>query len=456
MTFIFKVYNPLMQIKTLSLSLTMMLACSIAAAEDNYIHNENMPDFSRTGSWIVMPYLFSTEMTGLAGGVGAIAQGLFQPQTTFVGTLFYGVEQDVVNNGMADSVNFSGGLFSFSNVKVPFTTRTYLSAWGYTMHIPKDTIYLNGTGNSKEEDGLTTTGQNDYFSLMLEYVLPIGEGLDNPDGTYILKDGFAVGRENFGNGTPFVTGRTALGIKTFYEHYEIENWKETIPWNTSGTAPSWDNSGLRFYLHHDNTDYNLNPSRGYSFQLQYSDDFGWGDSLQSWNNIEFKYSKYFNLETLSFTKQNVLALNFWTAYSPSWDKNREILPGIDAHRPPPWEGPKLGGFVRMRGYTSNRFSDKAAIYGAAEYRAIIDWNPFKTEKFLKENTPVAIDWFQIVPFVEVGSVNESYDFDLLSNLKFDAGIGIRAMAAELPVRLDIGVSDEGVHMWVMIHQPFDF
>jgi hypothetical protein len=443
-----------MQIKTLSLAL--ILTCNIALADREYTQIENMPDFNQTGSWIVMPYLFSTEMTGLAGGIGAIAQGLLQPQTTFVGTLFYGVGQDVVNNGTADTINFSGGLFSYSNVKVPFTSRTYFSTWGYMMHIPKDTIYLNGTADSKEKDGLVTSGQDDYFSIILDYVLPLGEGVDNPDGTYTLKDGFAVGREEYGNGTPFVTGRSTIGIKTFYEHYEIENWKGTAPWNSSGKAPSWDDSGLRFYLLHDNTDFDLNPSRGYSFQFQYSKDFGWGDSLQSWDDIEVKYSKYFNLETFSFTKQNVLALNFWTAYSPSWDKSREILPEIDAHRPPPWEGPKLGGFIRMRGYTGSRFSDKAAIYGAAEYRAILDWNPFKTEKFLRENTPVAIDWFQIVPFVEMGSVNDSYDFDLLSNLKFDAGIGIRAMAAELPVRLDIGVSDEGVNMWVMIHHPFDF
>ena len=443
-----------MQIKNISFSLALI--CTIVAAETQINNSDNLPDFEQTGDWIVLPYLFSTDATGFSGGVGTIAQGLLQPQTTFVGTLFYGAEQDVVNNGNDETANFSGGLVSYSNIKIPYTNRSYLSFWGYSMYIPKDTIYLDGSNDSDEADGLVTTGQDDYFTVTLNYVLPIGEGIDNPDGIYKLRDGFAMDRESYGNHTPFITGRTVLGLKTFWEHYTIENWDETEAWKNSATAPEWNDSGLRFYMLHDNTDYDLNPSRGYSFQLQYSNDYGWGNSLQSWDSLEFKYSKYFTLDAFSFTKQNVLALNFWTAYSPSWDSSREFLPGIDAHRPPPWEGAKLGGFVRMRGYSSSRFSDKAAIYGAAEYRAIINWNPFKTEKFLKEYTPVAIDWFQVVPFAEIGSVNEHYDFDLLSGIKYDAGISLRAMAAELPIRLDVGVGDEGVHMWVMIHQPFDF
>ena len=53
-------------------------------------------------------------------------------------------------------------------------------------------------------------------------------------------------------------------------------------------------------------------------------------------------------------------------------------------------------------------------------------------------------------------VNDEYGFDLLKDLKYDAGISIRAMAAELPVRFDVAVGDEGLSMWVMIRQPFDF
>ncbi len=106
----------------------------------------------------------------------------------------------------------------------------------------------------------------------------------------------------------------------------------------------------------------------------------------------------------------------------------------------------------MRGYENNRFSDKAVFYATAEYRAILNWNPFRDNDYI----PVAVDWFQVVPFVEVGRVNDHYNFDLLTDLKFDAGISLRAMVAEMPVRFDVAVSDEGTNMWVMLQQPFDF
>ena len=106
----------------------------------------------------------------------------------------------------------------------------------------------------------------------------------------------------------------------------------------------------------------------------------------------------------------------------------------------------------MRGYENNRFSDKAAFYATAEYRAIIDYNPFRTNEFI----PVPIDWFQIVLFAEAGRVNDTYNFDLLSDMKFDAGVSLRAMAAEIPIRLDIAYGDEGTNFWVMVFQPFDF
>ena len=443
-----------MKTKILKSILLIVVACSLLEGQEG--NKDNLPDLEETGKWIAFPYIFTTDVTGWSGGVATIAQGLFQPQTTFVGTLYYGVEQDIVSNGVPQQDNFSGGFISYSNFKVPYTTHLFVSALGYASHYPKDTLYVNGSNNSDENDVLVTASDSDFFTISLNYVLPIGEGVDNPDGIYKLRNGFAMDREGFGNNTPFVTGRTTLSLKYFNQRQTIENWKESEPWSHYGQMPEWNDSGLRFTLLHDNTDFDLNPSRGYNFQLQYSKDFDWGDDSQSWDNLEFRFSKYYALETLSFTKQNVLALNFWTSYSPSWNNGQEILPGIALHRPPPWEGPFLGGFFRMRGYDSNRFSGKAAIYATAEYRAILNWNPFTTTKFLKKHSPVAIDWFQIVPFIEAGRVNDEYSFDLLTDMKFDVGISIRAFAAELPVRFDVAVSDEGLHMWVMIHQPFDF
>jgi len=399
-----------------------------------------------------IPYIFSSDSIGFAGGAAAIKRGVFQPQTISVATLFYGSKQDIITNGTPDTANFSGGFLGLFDYKIPGTNRVLLSISGLKSYFPKARYYLyNHTNDSKEEQYIESSGDNDFIYATLKYVLSLGDGLDNPEGLYTLKHGFAVGRENYGGGIPFVTGRTALGVTGFYEHYTFDNNLAGAPRSTNGLK-EWNTNGVRFFVEHDNTDYDLNPSRGYQFRLQYSKDFGWRDAKQSWDFLEFKYNHYINLPTFTFTQQNVLAMSFWTGYSFSWDRNGQIDNNIDAHRPPPWEGARLGGIFRMRGYNTNRFSDKAVVYGTAEYRAVLKWNPFRKSDYI----PVAIDWLQVVGFVEAGRVHESYNFDLLSDMKYDAGISLRAMAAQVPVRLDIAASDEGVNFWVMVFHPFDF
>jgi len=423
-----------------------LLHFSLCASEDMNL-TQNTP----SKNWVVLPYIFSSDTTGFSGGVGVIKQGLLQPQTTLVASVFAGLAQDIMLKGKEEEAHFKGGFISFSNLKLPYTNRTFFSLIGLKSYFPNEKYYLDSSNNSNKEDVFSTSGDSNFFNTMLRYVLPLGEGLNNPEGLYTLHDGFAMNREEYGGGVPFVTGKTSIGIKTFYQSANSENW--LYP-NTTHTlkSPKWNTNGLKFFLAHDNTDFDLNPSKGYQFQLQYSRDFGKGSSLQSWDFLDLKYNQYFNLETFSFTKQNVLALSFWTGYSFSWDKDTQISPFIDKHRTPLWEGGRLGGFNRMRGYSNNRFSDKAVVYATAEYRTILKWNPLRKNDYI----PVAIDWFQVVGFVEAGRVHDTYNFDLFHDIKFDAGISLRAMAAQLPVRFDIAYGNEGFNIWVMIRQPFDF
>ena len=429
----------------LSFLTTTILSCNLLnAAEDTNV--------TKSKNWIFLPYAFTSDATGFSGGIGVIKQGLLQPQTTLVASVFGGVPQDIIINGQPEEASFSGGFISFSDFKLPYTNRLFFSLMGLKSYFPKANYYIDSSNDSNKDDVFTTSGDSNFFYTTFRYVLPIGEGLNNPEGLYTLQDGFAMGREGYGGGTPFVTGRTSIGLKTFYQSDNTDNTERWPGWPSDTSVPTWNTNGLRFFLTHDNTDFDLNPSRGYHFQVQYSKDFGKGDSLQSWDFLEFKYNQYFNLDTFSFTKQNVLALSIWTGYSYSWDNDREIVPGFNAHRPPLWEGPRLGGFNRMRGYDNNRFSDKAVFYATAEYRAIIDYNPLKNNSLVS----VDVDWFQVVPFIEVGRVHDQYNFDLLSDMKYDVGISLRAMVAQLPVRLDVAYSEEGTNMWVMIQQPFDF
>ena len=434
-------------ISTIAASLLLGQSLFADTADSNTTTQKNI---GNSKDIVYIPYVFSTDSTGFAGGVGVIKQGFLQPQTTAIATLFYGAEQDIITNNQPDTANFSGGFAALFNYLIPGTDRLFFSTIGMKSYFPKARYYIYDHGNNSDEnDYVETSGDADFLYATLRYVLPMGDGLDNPEGHYVLKNGFAVNREGYGGGKPFVTGRTGIGITGFYEHNTFDNYLPGSPKSSDGLT-KWNTNGLRFFVDHDNTDYDLNPSRGYQFKLQYSKDFGWGDSVQSWDFLEFKYNHYVDLPTFSFTQQNVLAMSFWTGYSFSWEREDDLV--IAAHRPPPWEGGRLGGMFRMRGYNTDRFSDKAVIYGTAEYRAILDWNPFRKNKYI----PVAVDWLQVVGFVEAGRVNDTYNTDLLQDMKFDAGISLRAMAAQIPVRLDLAYGDEGANFWVMIYQPFDF
>ena len=435
-----------------TLTAVFLLNTSVQA-EENFVTemlgDVNLTSLTHIRDWIVIPYAFSSESTGFAGGVGVIKQGLLQPQTTLVATAFYGAEQDIITNERDETANFAGGFFLFSNYKLPFTNRLYMDIYGLKSYFPLGRHYLNGSNNSTRDRALVTSGDSDFIYSTFRYVFPIGEGLDNPERLYTIKNGFAMNREGLGGGIPFQTGFTSAGIKTFYSHDVFENTIGT----DAASIPEWDALGLRFFLKHENTDWDLNPTRGYQFQVQYSKDYGSGDSLQSWDFLEAKYNHYFSLPTFSWSTQSVLALSAWTGYSFSWDNDNSYNgTQIDANRPPPWEGARLGGFNRMRGYENNRFSDKAVFYATAEYRATLDYNPFRDNSII----PVPVDWLQIVLFAEAGRVNDTYSTELFSDMKYDVGISLRALAAELPIRLDVAYGDEGTNFWVMVYQPFDF
>ena len=109
----------------------------------------------------------------------------------------------------------------------------------------------------------------------------------------------------------------------------------------------------------------------------------------------------------------------------------------------------------MRGYPSQRFNDKAAVYYAAELRLIPEWNPFVNWKTIQKY--VGIQWLQFVPFVEIGRVAPSWNLDLLhSDMQWDAGLGIRAWAKGIVIRIDTAYSDEGIGLQMMVSQPFQF
>jgi hypothetical protein len=86
---------------------------------------------------------------------------------------------------------------------------------------------------------------------------------------------------------------------------------------------------------------------------------------------------------------------------------------------------------------------------------IPEWNPFKNWPSLQQY--IGVQWVQLVPFVEAGRVAPSWNSkELNSAMKWDAGVGFRAMAKRMVVRIDLAGSSEGASVVMMVEQPFQF
>ena len=442
--------------------LLLMLSVSLLNAVEFIVKDVNRDD-NKTSTWIALPYAFSSSATGFTAGVAAIFHGFVQPQMTMVVTAFRGERLPVeeFNNGTitSDREAYSqGGFIGISGVHLPFTNRVFLSYFGMRAYYPNQRLYINGRNDSVRElepdvkpyaTPIQTQGWNNWSFFDIRYVLPLGESADQVLPVIETSRGIALNRDNIGGGAPFITGQTIASIKPFYNLFTADKLQPE--------SPQIATNGLKFKFEHDNTDYPDNPLRGYSFSFQYAQDFGYGESTQKWNSLEAEYAHYFELPKPTWMRHNVLAISVWSAYSPSWDYSKPYVfeegdtsEYISQGQPPMWEGARLGGWDRMRAYDSNRFSDKAAIYGAVEYRIIPQLNPMQDQEW----SPIPIDWFQGVLFAEAGRVAPQYNLDLFKDMKYDVGFSVRALAATLPVRFEMAWGSEGSTMWVMLKQPF--
>ena len=438
-------------------AITMSLYLSSASLfSAEFIVKDINSEGPKDSTWIALPYIFSSDSMGLTTGVAAILNGYIQAQMSIIASAYVGENIEVQNNVNTvsnitkENARAKGFFLGITGFKPSFSKRMFLTFLGMYAYYPNQRLYLNGSNDSlRDVDStnlanptpLQTQGFNNWANLDFRFVLPLGEGKETITPTIKLSRGLPVNRDNAGNGMPFITGQTILSVKGFYKGLTADKFAED---------PSLNTNGLRVGLSHNNTDYPDNPSRGYNIQVQVSADFGWGNSSQRWNSIEASYTHYLELPNFNWTRQNVVAFNIWSAYSPSWDASSRGSNGLVQDRPPMWEGARLGGFDRMRAYDMNRFSDKAALYGGLEYRVIPEFNPMNKQSW----NPIPVDWFQAVLFAEAGRVAPKYNLTLLEDMKYDVGLSLRILAARVPVRFEMAYGDEGSSMWVMIKQPF--
>jgi len=391
---------------------------------------------------LLVPYAFPSESMGLTFGVGGLAKGYIQDQLMLAGTVF----------GSVDSA--LAGVLGLWDYKLPYTERFYASTMGSWGYYPRQRAYAEapggysgvraGSNDSAKEDYIQDSGQDNWWEVKLEYVLPIGGMKHQGAATYKLKRGLLVSGASGGDSwNPLASGATVAVVRQYNRYQTYERDEGVI----DGAIHA-----LEFGLLYNNTDFAANPSTGSSQYLSVSHDFGWLESDHDWTFVEFEASKYFDMGPCKYGRQRVVALNFWTGESPSWDKHVEgDLTYID-NKPPFAEGAKLGGFYRLRAYPNNRFNDKAVIYSTAEYRFMPEWNPLGEISWLSW---LKMDWMQLVGFVEGGRVAEHYSYsDLSTDWKGDVGVGLRTMLAGGVARLDFAVAEEASAVWVMFGHPF--
>ena len=393
---------------------------------------------------LVLPYAFSTDDMGTVIGIGAMATGLYQKQMTVGSTIYGGGE----SKGLA---------LSLWDYRILDSERFFFSAIGMVGEFPLLRAYSPlpgefsapsspraGSNDSSFDDFIQAEGSSNWWDVKLEYVLPWGSAEKQSMASYQLQGGLLKNEVQIADWNPFKTGTSILVARQFnrYQQYRDEEGE------LSGAV-----HGLELGLLYDNTDFPVNPSQGSSQYIAFSYNPQWLESKEQWTFVEMEASKYFSLGANSFAKQNIIAVNAWLGYSPSWQVSQnDAGNNLVTHNPPFLEGATLGGMYRLRGFRQNRFHDKASIYATAEYRMTLDYNPIANVRWLNF---LHLDWLQTVFYLEGGRVSPTLHRDtLFSDWKTDVGVSLRALTAGIVVRLDFTQSKEGTSTWLMVGHPF--
>ncbi|MEZ5559779.1 MAG: hypothetical protein R3E86_14705 [Pseudomonadales bacterium] len=408
------------------------------------VHGENVMEPSLRGDdrVIQLPFGFWNESFGVAAGYVYAINGYPQAQAGLLATVMAG------SKGSASALLMGQNIRLFNRDRLFFDPILSVSYYNdidaYVDGNPDFPDERAGSNDSDPDNFITGSGWDTFYRLRFKYLLPIGDGREQLVPRYQFDRGLlTAGAGGGASFNPLESGRTFLEVRPFYRKQEVEND------DLEGAQAT---NGMEFSVFWDNRDYPGNPSRGNALLLKLTRDWGLANSTDSWTNLAAEYDHYVSLQPTRRFRQRVLAFDVWSAYSPSWQEQPD---GSIEHRPPSFAGATLGGMWRMRAFPSQRFNDKAAIYYAAELRLVPDWNIFdRWDGFQRR---VGVDWIQFVGFAEAGRVASSWDLsELHDDMRWDVGLGIRAWAKGLVVRLDTAVSDEGAGVQMTVSQPFQF
>lgn len=400
-----------------------------------YIIREGGEEGEIRSHTIILPYVFSSETLGFGVGLGGTYGPKSHPHSLYYGTAY------VTDNGSA--LAMVGG----HNLPVPGTDRLHLRPDFIFGHFTHMRVYVDGNPDyPTERAGSNESSKGNYIEenareaivdLDMRYTLPWGHYRNAPVHTYITRNGILIenpsGAESW---NPLESGQSTLQFKPYYrKQFTDVDEMETLYFQLG--------------YEHDNRDFKPNPHRGYLAKAAIAHDPDWLQESRRWTSLQGEIDGYIPLWDASWSRQQTLALSWWSAYSPSYDPKSATE---NDGKPPYFTGPTLGGYWRLRGYPANRFHDKAAIHYSAEYRVMPEWQPFGDIDVLD---PLKIRWWQVVGLVEVGRVAPSWDFkELHTDMKYDVGIGLRGMFHTGIGRLDLVVSEEGFSFVAMFGQTF--
>ena len=393
---------------------------------------------------INVPIAFYSDGWRATGGYAGYIDGTFQRQA------------DAYVFAIGSSNGSYGGVFGMDNLQIRPINRLFLD-WTLSYirteedenNVSGNPFFRNETSgaNLSSEKNFVSSASNDFTGeFTFKYLLPIGDGQDRIIDHYTLENGLlhsgASGGDQFWN--PLVCGRSFLEVAPRFEYMQIRS-----PLAQQRRA---DTNGLEFTALYDNSDNPLSQSRGNITSLSLIRDFGLFGSSSAWTNVSAQFSQYIPLGQNHIFRQEVLALTAWTSYSPTWSQSGTPGHLSISNAPPFYDGATLGGMVRMRGFPEERFHDRAGVYGCAELRLVPYWNPLGNLSLFKS---ADIAWMQWVAFVEVGRVADEYTVNkLFSNMKGDAGVGLRILTGDTVIRFDVAGSNEGIQFWANLNQTF--
>ncbi len=415
--------------------------CAIPRINPVYAEEEVLPaDETYPRRLLLVPYPFFNDTIGAGLGVAAIAEGYVQPQTLSVGS------------GLVSSEGTYLLFLMMRNYQFPWMKRIFLEP-STSIGELKEIKYFGGVNsdfpgerpgsNDSDKDNFSESdGSDAWFDMSIKYLLPIGHGRERIFPDLKLEDGIPVsGHAGGEHWNPLKSGRTYIELEPFIRRQDLQE-EETIQ----------ETAGVEVALTYDNTDFGSNPTRGNYLRVFFDRDWGGLGSSRPWSVWGGEFSQYFSLGATEKARQRVIAFNFWTADSPTWNSSHKEDGEEIFHRPPTYKGANLGGLWRMRGYPATRFNDRSGIYYGLEYRHTLAWNPLKAFTLKGK---LDVDWFQLVGFGELGRVAPDWDFDELhKDMKWSAGVGLRAMINHLILRFDFAKSEEDFIAQLFIGQPW--